>query len=133
MRIVRSAAARAIGPEREHFTGDVFVARAELGDDPPMVPVVVSFAPGARTDWHVHPAGQTLFVLSGRGRVGLRDGRLEVFGPGDVVLAEAGEVHWHGAAPDSPMVHLSVTNEATVWTDEAVPDQTYDPPTRGGR
>jgi quercetin dioxygenase-like cupin family protein len=125
MRIIRPADASSSGPEAEHFTGAVHLARAEVGDDPPMVPVVVSFAPGARTDWHVHPGGQTLFVMSGRGRIGDRDGSMATFGPGDIVLAEPGEVHWHGAAPDSSMVHLSVTNETTIWTDEPVDDATY--------
>ena len=79
---------------------------------------VVDFAPGTRNDWHHHPGGQVLFVLTGHGRVvaqrvdGLHE---ETFGPGDIVVAEPGECHWHGATDDSFMSHLSVTAEDTLW------------------
>ncbi len=67
----------------------------------------VHFVAGGRSKPHVHHAGQILHVISGRGVVGGVDGRREV-GPGDVVVAMAGEWHWHGAAPDSPMTHVNL-------------------------
>jgi quercetin dioxygenase-like cupin family protein len=67
----------------------------------------VHFEAGSRTRPHVHRSGQFLHVVSGRGVVGDASGRHEVTA-GDVVATGPGEWHWHGAAPDSPMTHLTV-------------------------
>lgn len=67
----------------------------------------VHFDAGGRSRPHVHHGGQILHVTAGRGVVGGVDGRREV-GPGDVVVATAGEWHWHGALPDSPMTHVTL-------------------------
>lgn len=110
-----------------HFTGDVLTATLSQPDDPEHVLVLgVHFVPGARTDWHSHPGGQVLHVSSGRGLVVNRDGqRLEVVA-GDTVTTPPGEVHWHGAAPDAPMTHLSITSHGrTVWEDDKVTDAEY--------
>lgn len=111
----------------DHFTGRVWFG--------PMYPPAhaedlnvlgVTFEPGARTDWHTHPAGQVLSVVSGSGLVGTADGEIVRVGPGDTVYAPAGELHWHGAAPDSPMMHLSITyGGATQWAPEKVTDDQY--------
>ena len=127
MRIIHQADTHTSAPEPSHFTGDVFLAQADAGPHP-IVTYLVTFTPGSRTHWHVHPGGQALHVITGRGRVGVRDGTIRTFAAGDVVLAEPGEEHWHGAAVDSPMAHLSITLEPTVWSDEPVDDATY-----GGR
>ena len=67
----------------------------------------VHFEAGGRSRPHTHRHGQMLLVSSGRGVVGDRSGRRTVE-PGDVVVAGPGEWHWHGAAPDSPMTHVTV-------------------------
>src|SRR5262249_5279850 len=93
--------------EAEHFTGDVWLddLLTQKGSSGANV-YRVCFAPGARTHWHSHPAGQLLFVISGLGRVGdKQQGR--IVGPGDVIYAAPNEPHWHGAGPNSPMVHLA--------------------------
>jgi quercetin dioxygenase-like cupin family protein len=84
----------------------------------------VLFEPGGRTYWHSHDDGQVLFVQHGRGLVATRDGDRHQLAAGDTVYAPAGEVHWHGAAPDSIMVHTAVSLGATRWLDE-VADQDY--------
>src|SRR5437867_5951991 len=66
------------------------------------------FTPGARTAWHTHPNGQTIYVTEGVGRAQRREGLIEVIRPGDRVFFEPGEDHWHGAAPDRFMTHLSM-------------------------
>lgn len=91
------------------FTGEVRLARllaaqAEGG----MAVSLVRFADGARTNWHVHPGEQILYVLEGEGRAGTAAEEI-VLRPGDVLHAAAGERHWHGAAPGRDMAHLSVT------------------------
>ena len=69
----------------------------------------VSFAPGARTAWHSHPLGQTLVVTAGIGRVQRWGGPVEQIRVGDVVHIPANLKHWHGAAPDSAMTHIAIT------------------------
>ena len=68
----------------------------------------VAFEPGARTNWHTHPLGQTLHVLSGVGRVCLRGETARVIRAGDTVWIPPGEEHWHGAGPETAMVHLAI-------------------------
>ncbi len=93
------------GPEA-WFSGVVWM------DDVVSVPLMkatrVSFEPGARTAWHMHPHGQALHVLSGVCQVQLRGGEVQVVSSGDSVWIEPNEVHWHGASPERTMVHLAV-------------------------
>lgn len=90
---------------------------------------VVTFAPGARTHWHTHPFGQTIFVLSGVGRAQVSGGPVQTIRPGDTVVFAPGERHWHGAAPDSTMSHIAIhenddTGSAVTWA-EPVDDADY--------
>ncbi|MES1246731.1 MAG: cupin domain-containing protein [Actinomycetota bacterium] len=68
----------------------------------------VHFMPGARTAWHTHPLGQTIFVLEGVGRYQLRGGPVEELRAGDVVFFEPGVEHWHGAAENRLLVHVAI-------------------------
>ena len=68
----------------------------------------VSFEPGARTAWHTHPLGQTLYVISGIGRVQAKGGPVREIRPGDVVWIPPGEKHWHGASPSVALTHLAI-------------------------
>ncbi len=68
----------------------------------------VSFEPGARTAWHTHPLGQTLYVLTGVGRAQTSGGPVREIRPGDTVWIPPGEKHWHGAAPTTGMAHLAI-------------------------
>jgi quercetin dioxygenase-like cupin family protein len=68
----------------------------------------VHFTPGARTAWHTHPNGQTIFVTEGVGLAQRRGGSVVVIRPGDRVFFEPGEDHWHGAAPTRFMTHLAM-------------------------
>lgn len=70
--------------------------------------LVVTFEPGARTAWHTHPLGQTLYVMSGLGRAQSAGGPVREIGPGDTVWFAPGEKHWHGAAPGNGLVHLAI-------------------------
>lgn len=69
---------------------------------------LVTFEPGARTVWHTHPLGQTLYVTAGTGRCQTRGGPIQTIGAGDVVWIPPGEKHWHGAGPDTMMSHLAM-------------------------
>jgi quercetin dioxygenase-like cupin family protein len=83
----------------------------------------VMFSPGGRTYWHSHDDGQVLIVGTGRGMVATRDGEQRVLAAGDTVYAPPGEEHWHGAAPDSFLLHTAVSLGTTRWLDEVTPDQ----------
>jgi 4-carboxymuconolactone decarboxylase len=93
----------------------------------------VAFAPGARTVWHMHPAGQTLIVVAGVGRVQQRGSAPEEIRPGDVVHIPPNVKHWHGASPDSAMTHLAITEpldgRSVEWM-EPVSDDQYRAPVR---
>jgi quercetin dioxygenase-like cupin family protein len=89
----------------------------------------VHFTPGARTAWHTHPNGQTIYVLEGVGLCQVRSGPIEVIRPGDRVFFEPGEEHWHGAAPNRFMTHLAMLEvdddgNAATWG-EHVSDAEY--------
>ncbi len=86
------------------------------------------FSPGARTNWHTHPLGQTLHVVEGAGLVQTRGGPVRRIRAGDTVWIPAGEMHWHGAAPDTGMTHLAIQEasdgRAADWF-EPVSDEDY--------
>lgn len=107
------------------FTGDVWIDLVVRGQDHSRLSVgAVHFSPGARTAWHSHDGGQTLYVTEGRGLVQSRGDRITEVRPGDVVVTPDGEEHWHGATPDHFMTHLSVTEGDPRWG-EHVTDAEY--------
>ncbi len=96
------------GPE-EYFTGTVRIDPLFDRNDPARVSgAVITFEPGARTAWHKHPLGQSLFVTFGCGRVQRWGGSVEEIRPGDVVSIAPGEKHWHGATPTTAMTHIAI-------------------------
>jgi quercetin dioxygenase-like cupin family protein len=94
----------------EWFTGNVWIDGIVRGEEPSRVRVsAVRFTPSARTAWHAHAVGQTLYVTEGRGLVQSRGGGIAEIRPGDIIYTPPGEWHWHGAAPGHFMSHLSIT------------------------
>jgi quercetin dioxygenase-like cupin family protein len=118
---------RPVNPD--YFTGTVWQDAIIEAPEPARVRALrVSFEPGARTNWHTHPLGQTLHVLSGVGRVQSWGGPLREIRPGDTVWIPPGEKHWHGAAPGIGMVHLAIqealNGKHAEWL-EPVTDEVY--------
>ena len=108
MQITRNSLDTAAGPE-DWFTGSVYIdAVAAPSAASRLSASSVHFTPGARTAWHTHPNGQTIWVLEGLGLCQRRGGPIEVIRPGDRVFFEPGEEHWHGAAPNRFMAHLAM-------------------------
>jgi quercetin dioxygenase-like cupin family protein len=103
----------------EWFTGEVWLEAIAPGTNH------VHFAPGARTAWHSHSKGQTLYVIDGRGLVQSRGESVVEIRPGDVVRTPADEVHWHGAVHDHGMSHLSMTNDGLPTWGDHVSDEDY--------
>ena len=114
---------------KEYFTGTVLQDPIIQPQAPARVAANrVSFEPGARTAWHAHPLGQTLYVISGVGRVQAKGGPVREIRPGDVVWIPPGEKHWHGASPTTAMTHIAVQEEldgkVVEWM-EHVTDEQY--------
>jgi quercetin dioxygenase-like cupin family protein len=138
MEIVRAAARATRQAPGKNFTGTVLQDEVAVGAAPSRLrATVVSFTPGARTNWHSHAVHQVLWCLSGAGRIQKRGEPVQILRPGDAVLVRAGEIHWHGAAPDRLFAHLSMVEapdagEATTWL-EPVSDADYTaaPPAAG--
>ncbi|MEO1276687.1 MAG: cupin domain-containing protein, partial [Pseudomonadota bacterium] len=100
MDVIKSGARPTKRGPAEYFTGEVFQDPIIEAPAPARIrAVVVHFMPGARTNWHTHPLGQTLRVLSGVGRVQKEGDGVQEILPGDTVWIPPGERHWHGAAP----------------------------------
>jgi quercetin dioxygenase-like cupin family protein len=106
------------------FTGMVSLRGTLRADDGTNIGVV-HFAPGARTHWHHHPGGQFLYGVTGRGRVRSRGENGHVIEPGDVIHVAAGEWHFHGGMPDSPLVHVAINGGGDAIWGEAVTDDEY--------
>lgn len=128
--ITRQAELKPVKGSDKIFTGDVTVT--------PLYPAnnemrssggSVTFQPGARSNWHVHPVGQVLIVTEGVGRTGEWGKPVREIRAGDIVICPVGVKHWHGASPDSPMTHISICEEkepgkVVEWM-EKVSDEQY--------
>jgi quercetin dioxygenase-like cupin family protein len=117
----------------ERFTGDVYLTMIHDGQAPSRINVaLVRFTPGARSNWHRHDVGQTLHVTEGVGLVGARDGQVVRVRAGDTVTCPPNEEHWHGAAAETFMAHITIVekngdgSDPTTWL-EPVTDEQYQP------
>ena len=88
----------------------------------------VYFEPGARSNWHIHPAGQILLITDGEGYHQLEGQPRQRLKRGDVVKCPPNVRHWHGAAPETGMQQLyllpNAENGIVEWQ-EAVTDAVY--------
>ena len=113
----------------EYFTGTVWQDPIIEASEPARVRALrVAFEPGARTAWHTHPLGQTLYVISGIGLMGLRNRAPQTINAGDTVWIPPGEEHWHGASATNSMTHIAIQEElngsVAEWL-EKVSDEQY--------
>ncbi len=128
LKIIRAETGAAPAPP-EYFTGDVQISGRYQADAPACIGgATVSFAPGARTAWHTHPLGQTLFIVSGHGWVQQEGEPVQDVRPGDVVWIPPLLRHWHGASAHEPMTHFAVAEaqagSSVTWM-EKVSDEDY--------
>jgi len=119
----------------EWFTGDVWGDVIYRGEEPSQMRAnTVRFTPGARSAWHSHGLGQTLYIVEGIALIGSRSGQIIQAHPGDVIWTPPGEEHWHGAAPGQFMTHIALWETDDVNWLEHVTDEEYQGPrlsTRG--
>lgn len=129
MQVTRNGVDTNAGPS-EWFTGAVYIDLVAGPSGASRLSASrVHFTPGARTAWHTHPKGQTIYVLEGIGLAQRRGDPIAVIRPGDRVFFEPDEEHWHGAAPTRLMTHLAmlqVDDQGTsaTWGDH-VTDEEY--------
>lgn len=128
MVINRAADQASMKPPARNFTGNVRVAPL-FAEHAPLTSSAgsVTFEPGARSNWHRHPAGQYLIVTSGVGRVQQWGGKVEEIRAGDVIWTPPGIKHWHGAAPTTAMTHIALQDKAggknVDWLDKVTDEQ----------
>jgi len=113
----------------EYFTGTVRIDQLFKAPSPGRSSgAYVTFEPGARSNWHTHPLGQTLIVTAGCGCVQSWGGPIKVIRPGDIISCPPGEKHWHGAMPGTAMTHIAIQEElngkVVDWR-EKVTDEQY--------
>ncbi len=112
MRIQKPGARESVRGPSELFTGAVWIDYLHQAVPPARAQVQhVTFEPGARTTWHTHPLGQTLFVTAGQGWIQSEGGPVEEMRAGDVVWLLPGEKHWHGATSSHVMSFLAIQEE----------------------
>lgn len=91
------------------FSGEVWQDEIIQAPEPARLRVLrVTFLPGSRTAWHTHPLGQTLYVQTGIGLLGVRSGKVSIIRPGDTIWIPPEEEHWHGATSENSMTHLAM-------------------------
>jgi quercetin dioxygenase-like cupin family protein len=127
--ISRAGSQASIKGPAEYFTGNVRIDPLfPANDSAPFSGAYVTFEPGARSAWHIHPTGQHLLVTAGVGRTGEWGGTVEEIKMGDVIRCPPGVKHWHGASPTTGMTHIALTgtvNGKNVEWLEKVTDEQY--------
>jgi quercetin dioxygenase-like cupin family protein len=113
----------------DYFTGTVWMDPIVEAKEPARLRAVrVSFEPGARTAWHAHSLGQTLYVTAGTGWIQMRGGPKREIRPGDTVWIPPAVIHWHGATATTAMTHIAMQEaldgKTTDWM-EKVTDGEY--------
>lgn len=109
MEITRSGSQPSTRGSADWFTGTVRIDAPFKGrGDARVSGATVTFEPGARTNWHTHPLGQTIIVTAGLGWAQREGGTVEEIRPGDIVWFAPGEKHWHGATATSAMTHIAI-------------------------
>jgi len=96
----------------EYFTGTVYLqmlAQKTAGND--YTVGSVTFEPGARSNWHTHPAGQTLIVINGQGLYQEKGKPIKTINKGETIVCDPDIEHWHGASRESEMTHIAITND----------------------
>ena len=110
------------------FTGTVRVDPLFSAHDPARTSGgSVTFEPGARSNWHTHPLGQTLIVTAGCGWVQKWGEPAQEIRPGDVIWTAPNEKHWHGAKATTSMTHIAIqealNGKVVDWMERVGDDQ----------
>jgi quercetin dioxygenase-like cupin family protein len=108
-----------IGKNTDNYTGTIWLN--ELNQPDSMFNFSLAqavYAPGAKLDWHIHPAGQYLLIIEGTGYYQEKGKPGQIVHKGDIIKCLPGVPHWHGAAPGSSFTYIAVTpitKGKTIW------------------
>ena len=102
-----------------------FVGGAPTRSDVEVRPSRLRIAPGARSNWRRHANFQIIMAEEGSGRTQVRGEPMQEMAPGIPVYAAADVGHWHGAAPDEYLLHLTFSSGETSWF-EPVSERDYE-------
>lgn len=114
--------------ESDNFIGMVWLNRLVTADEEnPIYIGNVTFAAGARTNWHSHPTGQILLALAGTGYYQEKGSAKQILQKGDVIKCPPNAMHWHGATEDSEFTHTAISSrgEKPVKWFSAVTEEEY--------
>ncbi len=128
MTIIRSGTQAPVKGPADYFTGDVTIEWQFSRDLPArLAGAMVRFEAGARSNWHTHPLGQTLIVVSGTGWHQCEGEAKETITTGDIVFCEPNRRHWHGATPGEPMAHIALQEaqggKVVTWMEKVSDDE----------
>ena len=128
MQIIKSNSRPTRKASSEYFTGTVWQDPIIEAAKPARVRALkVAFEPGARTAWHTHPLGQTLYIINGTGLIGLRNEAPQQIKAGDTVWIPPEEEHWHGASATNSMTHIAIqealNGSVAEWLEKVSDDQ----------
>ena len=118
---IRPAASRATRTApADNFTGTVLQDAYAVPAAPSRTSAtLVTFTPGARTNWHTHKTRQVLVATQGTGMVQVKDKPPRILRAGDVAEVPPGLVHWHGALAGHLFAHISFVEtdgpDNTAW------------------
>jgi len=101
----------------------LMTGKIEVGDTKNMNMSRIRFEAGARTNWHIHSAGQLLLVEEGKGRLQEMGSAIVDIPVGQPVLTKPNVLHWHGAAPDQAALQFSVYSGTLDWKDPVTDEQ----------
>jgi quercetin dioxygenase-like cupin family protein len=129
MEITRKQDMATVEGSPEYFTGQATITGQFQREAPSRVSgAIVRFEPGARTNWHTHPLGQTLIVTEGVGWTQVEGGPVLEFRAGDILWCPPEHKHWHGATPTTAMTHIAIQEakdgKVVTWM-EKVSDKDY--------
>jgi quercetin dioxygenase-like cupin family protein len=112
----------------DNFTGTAYLQPLIAADSLNATAVGnVTFEPGARSKWHLHPAGQILLVIDGVGYYQEKDQPKKILHKGDAIKCPPNIPHWHGASTETFFVQVAITGREkgeTVWM-QPVTDEEY--------
>lgn len=128
MEVVRKASRPKRKGHSEWFMGEVIIEPIVDAQAPGRTSsVLVNFEPGARTAWHTHPLGQTLYVTQGKGWVQIWGGAITEINSGDVIWFPPDEKHWHGATATTALSHIAIhealDGKSVDWLEQVSEDQ----------
>ena len=112
----------------DNHTGKIWLNELSVGDSLFTNSIALAtYAPGAKLDWHIHPAGQILLITEGTGYYQEKGKSAQIIRKGDIIKCLSGIPHWHGALPDDSFAYIAVTPTTkgkTIWL-QRVTDEEY--------